>query len=384
MRPSPRLALAALLVAVLALPAVAQPKKDGEVPRVLAGWEALQGRVTTAEYEVSGTFELIARLGGGPMPPPAERVRGVRYRVVMDFARGRYRDEDTEDQFLNGQPRVVATISAFDGREWRSAWDRRNGPKPAERPDLMIDRDFTPDRPAEPDGPDSPIAPLFWAHGFVRTERTPFYGRRPHRHDPEDFAPGVRHQRLGGRALVVVQTEPGETMGRSLNEYWTDPGRGGVVVRQVHRYADSGPLVQTDVTLRETPAGWFPAAWKRVESTPDGRTHTIRTYRVDRFAHDPPVADGEFTIPAEPGMGRVEVTEKGSKVPGAVILPARVYRITDLGVWVEVGQEAGRTFGGDPVAVPGVWRWWHYAAAALGAVVVVVLYRAWRRRRSPA
>lgn len=375
--------LAAVVGVGLAGPAGAQPRKDGEVPKVLAGWEARQDRVTTAEYEVSGTLEAIAMLGGGPLPPPGERVRPRRYRVVLDLARGRHRVESTEDHFLGGKQEVLASISTFDGREWRWIWDRRAGPKPADLRDLHIDRDFTPDRPAEPDGPGSSLAPLFWAHGFVRTERTPVYGRRPHRHDPEDFA-SVGQQRVGGRPLVVVRTEPGEGVNRIVDEYWTDPGRGGVVARYVRRYEDGAPLAQIDITLRETPAGWWPAAWKKTQSTPNGHTLTIENYRVDRFAHDAPVPDAEFTIPEEPGMQRVEVIEKGSKAPGVDIPPLRVYRITEHGLWVEVGREAGRTYGGDPVEVPASWRWWHFAAAALGVVVVVVLYRAWRRRRSPA
>ena len=365
-----RFALAGL-VAALALPAAAQPPKgDDPVGRTLAAWEARQGRVKTARYTLTGTWESPSRTRSGKVV------------VLLDLARGRFRVEDDFESPIDGVPQVYQPTTTFDGREFRLGY-------PLDRPwrspvginDLDIDRRSGPLAPGVTPG--RRLWPLLYAHGLVPDiEYLRGFNRPRWAYDRGDFVPAGRHP-LAGRVCDVVRTEPTETEPPGLTEYWADPGRDGAILRTV-ALSGQTPTDRTDITWRETRAGWGVAGWTELSLSDGGRPAAGRwRYAVDEAEFDGPVADAEFTVPVLPGM-RVRVVESDDR-PGVILPGYRAYEIAPDGRWVEVrGRGAYTADGVEPPPRPG-WGWWQWAALAGGVVVAGGGgVWAWRRRRSPA
>ncbi|MBX9623359.1 MAG: hypothetical protein K2X82_06055 [Gemmataceae bacterium] len=378
-----RLLLVVLAVCLLAGPAAGQPGKD-DVARTLAAWKARQGKMKTARYVLAGTVEHLAPVqSGDAMPPPDQRVRPLRATVLLDLERGRVRMESAEEQLgVDGKYYPAEGTYTYDGREVRH-FQPRHLVREHGGYDLIIGKRSPTDR----GGTYAPnyCRPVLFAHGIAPTVHTPAYlDKLPLNQDPEDWATFGR-QPLGGGMYDVFRTEPAASSAGTTDEYWVDPARDGAVRRYVYRVGNR-PWFRHDVDWRRTPAGWWPERWTYT-FTNDGVTpNHIYTVRVEAYEYDPPVADGDFTVPAEPGMERVRVVEPvpagGGMNPD--LPPYREYRISPSGEWVETKAKGLTTL--DGVELPPE-RWWHRWPWAAGVVVLAaaaVGVRAWRRRRAPA
>ena len=370
--------LTAVVVCGLAGPAVAQPKPDDSLKQILADWTARQGKVRTARYVLSGTEEMVG--GETPdyvLPPASDRVRPFRAVLILDTARGRFRQEKDGFEFRGGGKYVAMTSSTtYDGRERRMGRPRAQAAEHGWFDLIITDRsEWQNGGPA----PWHPVWPLLYAHGLVPTSLVPVgFARLPHAYDPADWAfAGLRT--LGPRQARVVRSEPTHHRPPLVDEFWVDPtpGRLSPVVRHVH--TSSHPSDRTDIGWQVTPAGWWPTGWTTTMTGASGETLTVTKYRVESYEFDGPVADGEFTIPAEPGMERVIVNEPEPAGAGVVGPARRTYRITPSGRWVELEALGALTQDGFlPVARPW-WRHWPWATAVVAAVVGVWW---WRRGRA--
>lgn len=369
--------LAAGLAAVFALPAAAQPPKaDDPVGRTLRAWEARQRKVKTARYVVTGTTEWLMRTyPTAPVPAANDRVRPFRIEVVLDLEKGRFRCQRRDETLRDdGTYRPSAWTSTFDGRE-----SRDGRPLWEERVAGAFDLSITPLRRPDDVGdvPNFLLYPLLFAHGLVPgADGERGFARLPWTYDRGDYVAAGRHP-LGGRVCDVIRTEPLESDPPLVLEYWVDPARDGAIVRYGEVSGDR-PEVPVEIAWRPTPAGWGVAGWtKRF-------WFEVRRYQVESAEFDGPVADAEFTIPAEPGMERV-IVDVPHREPGMIVPARRVYRITEGGRWEELEGEPGLSARGVIPAPPPQWGGWQWAAVAGGAAAVGVMgWWAWRRRRSPA
>lgn len=381
-----------LLVTVLAgcasAPVTAQPKADDPVAKVLADWKARQGKVKTARYVVTGTVEQVGAFSErAGLPPANDRVRPFRAALVLDLARGRYRQEQAGEKFRGGAYESATTTMTYDGREAREGRPRSEAARGGY--DLIISPGVARDK-----GdliPTANFRPLLYAHGLVPNTSTKIdIPRLPFVYDPDNYRAAGRLA-IGGRTLQVFRTEPTHHAAPIVDEYWIDPapGRHSPVVRYVHLTGNE-PWLRTEIAWRETPAGWWPETWTTT-TMQGGRTLAVRKCRVESSELDGPVADGEFTIPAEPGMEHVIVNEP-APAGADVLLPAkRRYRITPSGGWEEFAAQGALTPDGvQPVTGSGYLpaearRWYrHWPWAVAGVVAVGVSAWGWRRRRSRA
>ncbi|MBX9578698.1 MAG: hypothetical protein K2X87_00170 [Gemmataceae bacterium] len=373
-----RILLAVLTGCGLAGPAAAQPKTDDAVARVLADWQARQGKVKTARYVLAGTYEYIAPIRpGDSLPPPDARVQPVRATLLLDLERGRYRQE-TSGHLLGSDGKVTPTWATFtyDGSETRQSSPPELVPhggynliigkrNDAERGNTSVQNEYL---------------PVFFAHGIVPTVHTPVIVQRlPRTHDPEDWLT-VGRRPLGGRTFDVFRTEPLPAAEPLTDEVWVDPDREGAVRRFVD-LVGGRPWLRLDIDWRQTPAGWWPERWTETFTADGKTTNVVQKWRVESYEYDPPVADADFTIPVEPGMERVRVVElvpPGTGMdPGRP--PYRVYRITTSGEWVETEAKGATTRDGTELPPRRWWDRWPWAAGVVGLAAVGGW--AWRARR---
>jgi hypothetical protein len=378
-----RTALAAVAIGCgLAGAAAAQPKANPALLKALADWEGRQARVRTARYVITGTREWVAKASpADPAPAANDRVRPSRLVAVLDLARGRYRYELSYDILKDdGSYRWSTSLGTFDGRESRQGKPREEAREYGGF-DLVISPDY--ERAQGGATPNPFLWPVLYAHGLVpHAYHTAGFARLPWRYDPEDFV-HVGRLPLAGRACEVIRTEPNDSDPPGYDEYWVDPARDGAVLR----YADvvgTNPLTRTDLRWRATPAGWQLDGWTTATLAAGRTTLAVHTYRVESAEFDGPVADADFTIPAEPGMERVRVNEYDPR-PGVILGAYRYYRIDPDGTWVQTDSKGAYTVDGHEPPPPPRRPWWHWAAAAAGAAGVAgVVWGRLRRRGSPA
>jgi hypothetical protein len=378
-----RFVLAVLIGCGLAGPAAAQPKKDDAVARVLADWQARQGKVKTARYVLAGTVEHVAPLLPDSTPiPENDRVRPFRATLLLDLERGRVRFDKEEDQ-LDGNGKWARGYGTFahDGNETRQG--RTPGqPHTGRGFDLAILKN------ARSGHEGSQVYDYYWpvlfAHGIVPTMHHPAYAERlPTSFDPEDFV-SLGRRPLGGGVYTVIRTEPLPAASPMLDEYWVDVAKQGAIRRYVY-LTNGQPWFRLDIDWRETPAGWWPAKWTYTFTLDGKKVNRVAKLAVESYEYDPPVSDADFTLPAEPGMREVIVAE--ATPPGSGLNPSyparRVYRITESGEWVETEARGPTTLDGIQLPPNRGWGWWPWAGGAAAAAVVGVAW-VWRRQRSPA
>ena len=290
-----RVMCAALLGVFVSTPGGAQPPTD-DAARIMAKWDQLRQTAPVVSYSVR--WERIPSDLKPDAPKPGEdgAYTGSAL-VVLDPARKRLRmDKDEIIHFLNRRERLsrVRTIHRYDGAEQAFAH--------------VIDLDAT-KAPVEPDvrsvtlGPWGQSArwsdefnPLFWARGLIwtfRTKELPFDWRAK----PGQFRSAGREE-IEGRACIVLHDTAAEPEAKET--LWVDDERGVIVRRRDEQ--TNGHSYETRIRYQETPRGWLPQTWERLDLQPGQPSVVVGRFRVEAFTFDPVVSDDDFRIALRPEM----------------------------------------------------------------------------------
>ena len=380
----PMLCFAVVLSAAPA--AVGQPP-DPRLAKVFADWDARRAGVAGVRYVLDGERVYFKRRTRDPMPPspekmwlPATDVTVKKKRtLVFDFPRERFRMEvdDEEYYFPAGPVSRMSEVHTFDGTT-RKLWNRRAAedraaaePSADPEPDIWVVKGGQ----SSFSGFDMLVYPLFFAHGNIEVgDAAVIPGRLKVRPDPELF---ILHgeARHDGRPVLVLRTRPERGVGVAYDEYWVDPGRESVIVRNF-RYRDDEPVSDLTIRYQTTAAGWLPEGWAESRYEEKRLTDTTRV-RVTALALDPSPAAETFDIPSRPGMLVFETTNRdhGLRVdPMGESGPVERYRADPTGRLRPVEVREGEVVEKSPF-------WWWVVLAVGGVLVVGLAWRVARRSR---
>jgi hypothetical protein len=147
--------------------------------------------------------------------------------------------------------------------------------------------------------------------------------------------------------------------GGDRSEYWLDPAREWLLVREV--YVEP-KRAQTQLDIEYEPdaqAGWVPKSWQ-FRHTGKGTPVSVEKYTVVSYEINPSLTDSTFDIQFPVGTEVSDFTE-GRKD----------YLVEEGGskrILLDATGSASR-------------RWWVYAMWGLGVVLVATAWIVWRRRR---
>jgi hypothetical protein len=389
--------LCLLLLGLLVLtPAVRAQPPDARVTRVLADWKRRQQVFQTIRYTLTGqmlrpkgSFPDDMGRPSNPPRPPRDVTEPMEHRLLLDFAKQRFRWEKEEDAYLPGPDKVFPRVSTsvYNNTDdttasgWTAngtAWPRAvNTPyteafKDPLWPDVAISR-----RPEQGDvltnGLGLSLGPLLLGHGLVRGVAV--RARFQQEFDAEDFVvhgEGVE----AGRRCLVLRLQPLDLLDRrpTFDEFWVDCGRESTVLRQ-KGWANGVLTTDDEIAYQATPQGWLASDWKST-SFRDGRVLSVTRMRVTAVVPEPAVEDGDFRVAIEPGMIVREFTPIEGNSVGAT---RKDYRVRPDGGWNEIvngveKQSLGR-FGGRAS--------WAYGlgGGAFMLLVALLVWRRWRRGR---
>jgi hypothetical protein len=375
-----RLGFALLIMSILPGWVCARPQElDNTIPRILAGWKNRQGLARSARYVIVGTTEF--KDFQGATPPPGDSIRSHRFEVLLDFRRGRYHVESSEDvtAAVDGDltrglmyRRWVRSMS-YDGTNHQVHMRRDANQNPDVTDDLVIRKGEPVKRlPEQPF--DAILLPVFFGHGLIST--TDNGGVRPERlsmeYEPEDFEARGR-QVLRGQECDVICSRLVPAIEPGHEELWVDTARGAAIRRYIG-YAGKNPWSLYDVEWEKKPSGWWPVSWTYIW-TMNGRVQRIYRSRVEALEIDPEVSDADFSFPVLPGMivKVLELPPPDQKGVNPFLAASRTYRISDSGSWEEISATGFKTMSGEELPPRARWVWW----AGLGGAGVALLAVAW-------
>ncbi|MBY0461336.1 MAG: hypothetical protein K2V38_28805 [Gemmataceae bacterium] len=376
---------AAFIVLFATLNVQAQTAPDAKIAQTFADWKARRERFQSVRYTLSGVIqrvterEISPRLKNSVIPdPPGGKEKRLEFKILLDFARGRFRVEGIEPVPSLARDRWVPSlrITAFNGTEYQQALPRDKNDRGADEADVSISKG-NPDLRVT----DSDLWPVFEAHGIVPTVDAPLLvGRLPIAHEAEDFAlrGSTTH---AGRPCGVLVTNPTGTTPNLSDELWVDAGRQSAIPRRVY-FQGKRPLFRQDVEHAETPHGWLPRKWTHT-ITEDGKVMTIVSWTVNSFEADLPFRDDDFTFEIKPGMivSSYNYPARGKGLD--VNRPAKgLYRIAENGDWEPLDKPTGfTTTEGVQLAPETNSRRWWWLGSAVGALLLLLATVAiWRRR----
>jgi hypothetical protein len=355
--------------------AVAQAKgKEAALNQIFADWKHRQGLLKAARYVIVGTTEVK-----DPDLPSGTAVWPSRSVLLLDLAGKRFRLE-TSEGVLHGDegtrrkfaPRV--STSANDGKVGGCYTHREaNGIPDGDAADLIINLN---DAPTRGTWFDPHLWPVFYAHGLIPTVQTDVrLNKLPMSYDPDNFEVRGR-QTARGRNYTVVQTDPMAGNQPIHDELWIDLSQQSTIHRHVY-FNGSNPWYRQDVEWKQTALGWWPEKWT-LTWTRNGQVRLIHRLKVESFEPNPPLKDGDFTLPAKPGM-KVSALEYPSLESGLnpYMQASKTYLVLPSGAWQEVDAKGFTTMEGT-VLPPGrsrAWIWWSVAAVALAAGLAGYLFR---------
>jgi hypothetical protein len=352
-----------------------------QLKSVFEDWQFRQGILKSARYVLTGTTEFkVKKL------PPGSPNRPLRYVLILDPARKRYRlersyeelysiYENGEDEPTSREYRVRISTSTYDGEAMYKYSHRKANQMVADVPDLSIGKGNL--------GPGaflgSELLPIFFAHGIVPTVHTPLViDKLTFTHDPDDFYV-VGQQLLRRQNCLVVRTERSGSMS---DEFWINSRQKSAIHRHIS-FSAPFPWTRLDISWKNTAYGWWVDEWSET-SYIGGRVSTINRLHVESFEANPDVADSDFKLPAEPGM-KVSVCE--GPPPGKGLDPFKgavtTYVISPSGAWEEISAKGFTTLDGKELPPEGHPRWIAWTIGG-GAVIGVLLFYALRRQRKRA
>ncbi len=362
---------------------------DAPLASVFKDWQSRQGVLKSARYVLTGTTEFK-----DDKLPPGDPNRPRRFVLLLDLARKRYRLEGSANViYANGKDdpkeweyRRRISTSAYDGEALQSLTHRKANRIDDDVDDLSIGKGDL--GPGAVFG--SELWPIFFAHGIVPTVHSPLLvDKLPLTHDPDDFQVRGR-QLLRDQHCLLVQTKPLSTgaspggEGTLSDEFWINPTQKSAIHRYV-LFSDSNPWSRLDIFWKNTAHGWWVDHWSETWSV-GGHVRRIFRFRVESFEANPEVSDGDFTLPAEPGM---KVTVSEGPPPGKGLDPfkatIKTYRISPSGAWKEIATKGKNfpTLDGKESPPEGRKRritWTIVSGLAIGALLLYVL----RQRRKKA
>jgi hypothetical protein len=363
-----------------------RPGAEADLASIFKDWQSRQGVLKSARYVLTGTTEFK-----DDKLPPGSPHRPLRYTLLLDLARTRYRLEGSQDiiqakgeeDTARREYHTRISTSAYDGEALQSLRHRKaNGIDDDGEADLSIGKGnlglgacFG-----------NEVWPIFFAHGIVPSIHSPLrVDKLPLSHDPDDFE--VRGwQLLGGQNCLLVRSEPlssGGAVGGDgtlFDEYWIDPTQKGAIHRYVY-FSGSNPWSRLDISWKNMAHGWWVDRWSETWSV-SGHVRRINHLHVESFEANPKVSDGDFTLPAEPGM---KVTVGEYPPPGKGLDPSKgaiaTYVISPSGSWDEVSAKGFTTLDGKELPPEGRGRWivWTIGGLAIG-VFLSFAFRRWKRR----
>jgi hypothetical protein len=218
----------------------------------------------------------------------------------------------------------------------------------------------------------------FIAHGYVRADDTQYLypGHLTTESEQENFyvhGEGVHDHR---RCLVL------RTMARSAgpkeasyDEFWVDPARKSVIVRQVH-YTRSRVSFDYVLSYNQSGIDWLLSAWTFTHKNSRGQTLIVANMRVLEATANPPLSPEDFQIEAKPGM---LIREDHFTGDGLARAPtdeknARLFRVDDAGNWIEIV---------DGVELPIQSRYWPWIVGAVCILIILAvgaMVHHWRKR----
>lgn len=354
-----------------------QGKTDPQLQKVFDNWKKRQDRLKTARYTLSGTVEH-KQFPEGITKPTGSPVRPIRFVLLLDIERKRFRLETTEDHIVEGLGYAtrVKTIS-YDGKALNTLTHREANGFPTDSADLSLQKGYLYYKQI-----DSVLAPVFFAHGIVPTAGTLLIPNQlPTTPDPESFS-YHGNQTHNSRSCAIVRTEALPAKDPVFDEIWVDNDRDGAVARHV-AFAGTNPWNRLDVEWKSGDSGWWPDRWSHTW-TSQGQVRRVTKLRVESFEPDCPVVDADFTFPVKPGM-KVVVVEYPE--PGSGLDPTRPsereYKVSDSGRWEELSAKGFTTNEGVelPPEARHAWVWW---AAGIGSCLLLMIgtYWIWFRRRN--
>lgn len=358
---------------------------------VFKDWQHRQSVLKSARYVLEGTNEYKdAQLpAGNPIRP---------YRIVflLDLVKKRYRLESSEDvPYSNGKYdpkewewRTWVHTHAYDGEVLQHYSHRKaNRIEKSREDDLAISK-----------GKLGPLAffgseeePIFFAHGIVWDTNSPLMvDKWPLTHDPDDLVVAGQ-QLLGGQNCLLVRTEPYPTGGAGaapgegfvFSQFWINPAQKGAIHRLVC-FSGSKPSRRLDISWKNTAHGWWADHWSNTNYDYKGQVLRIQRFRVESFEANPQISDGDFKLPAEPGMV-VEVGENPPPGKGLDPFQAAVtrYRVSPSGAWEEISAKGFTTLEGKELPPEGHRRWIVWTLG-VGVSLAVLFFYVLRRRRKRA
>jgi hypothetical protein len=196
----------------------------------------------------------------------------------------------------------------------------------------------------------------------------------------QDFRPLTRHFRGASksmRSFLIDELKPTgaklviggrsceqfviKRVGGDRSEFWLDPGRDWIVVREVYVHPGRN-YTQLDIVYGPHQiCGWIPTSWEFRQTVRDTRPVSTERYVVTKYALNEPIADSVFTLtfPAETNV--LDVRDKN-----------------DPKQYVSKG-DAVQTLAAEP---EGRWSWWHYAVGALAAGLIATCVSLACRKRT--
>jgi hypothetical protein len=377
-----------LLVGLLLLtPVVRAQPPDARVTRVLADWKRRQQAFQTIRYSITG--QVIRAKGsipddmGRPSNPPRpsrDVTEPMEHRVLLDFAKQRFRWEKQESAFLPDQDKVFPRVSTsvYDRTDCTTGWPRADNTqsdvfRDPLWPDVSIVRKPE-DGHLVTNGLGLPLGPLLLGHGLMRGIAV--RARFQQEFNAEDFqvhGEGVQ----AGRRCLVLRDQPLDLLDDrpSFDEFWVDCERDSAVLRK--KMWSAGWLCSDDeIAYQATEQGWLVSDWKSTFFSPEGRTVYVTRMRVAEVVPEPAVEDGDFRVAIEPGMIVQELTPFGDNSLGA---SRKDYRVRPDGGWNEIVNGVEKQSRG----LPGGWASWAFGlgGGTFLLLVALLVWRRWRRGR---
>ena len=331
------------VVLALASPILGQPPQDPRLAKVVANWDSRRDRVVGVRYVLDGERVYFKGRTRDPNAPskeqqwvPATDVTVKKQRsVVFDFPRNRFRIDldDEEFTFPAGPASRTSEIHTFDGsvrKLWnrQAAAERAAGPEGEPKADIWVVKGGQ----SAYAGFDALLTPLFLAHANIEVGGAAIVpGRLKLRPDPELLTVHAE-VRYDGRPVLVLRTRPERGPVVAYEEFWVDPNRESIIIRDM-RYEDDEPRSDLTIRYQQTDIGWLPESWTETLYEEKRATDTTRV-RITQLSLDPSPNAETFDIPAKPEMFVFKTTNRdhGKRInPPGESSPVEYYRVDAQG-----------------------------------------------------
>lgn len=358
---------------------------DARLDKVLADWQQRQDRVKVIEYQVEGERKIpkgaytdLQSVFKGPkapkrVTPPEDMIGPVRFTLLLDFARERFRLDTSEFAFDLDTGHSIRHVKAvaYNGSVWKSLSPKDKNPIMGDgAPEMAVLSGNMKNARF-----DVRYYPIFFGHGRVcgvMDQIVP--GSLKRKPDP-----GSLHVHgtavLDDRPCLVLRTQTLKMGGTGFCEYWVDTARESAIVRFV-MYGGDVPAGDMVIQYSKSAEGWLPDRW-RWTNLEHGKTMSEDRMHVTKVRIDPVLADSHFELEVKPGMIVEDLKSHPTKHP--LESPA-----TDVSVY-QVEADGGRKYMPDPYHREADQyrqhvrhRYWLLLAPVLAAVLGMLF---WLRRR---